>query len=1064
MSRSRPSTAPQTSARPRALSWRQSLRFKLGLGLALGLIALAVLAYWSGDRFVRASLVADRFDYDRESALRLAEQLESQTRSIQQLAVLLGTLALQPSAAPATALRPLLPPGLATVPGLLEQARGDRLIVSAGFWPQPRTIDPQRERASTFWLRDASGSFRPREDYNHPDAIGYDRESWFTPAQYLAPDRCFWTPVYREALSRQEVVSCTMALRDGRGFVGAITLNLSTIRLNELFVRYAQAARGYSLLVAADNRLLGISDVAAVALGAQPPRDLVELAQRMPGFNALALYMHRQNESFVSAAVKSPLYSAATVSALKDATRDLSRTEAEAALATIWNGLPDRPWAANAERLKLADDAILQAPSNATIVDLPSTHWRLVRAVSTREGLGGVNVLFTNTLLVVGAALLLTVLLVYAVVDLLVLRPLRRMTGELAHAESAEDALHLQFRENADNEIGVLSHWHNERVRQLRELMERTIATNSQLAVESDERRTAQEALAKAQERATLALQAVADGVIMTNERAVVEELNPMAEQLTGLGHRHARGRSFADVFRARSSDADGSPSSASLPNLAELAIARGTRLEYANGVYLQRDGQPELEVYVSVTPIRTRLNRVIGAIVVFRGAEGASAGGERTGERQTTLDTVTGLPNRVACDRTLRLLIDGQGVNPRPHAVLWIDVDHLKRVNDMAGQQAGDEVLARLGESLAAKVGNAGDVFRMGADQFVVVLANFDIERARIFADALRELVANLRVYWESQPLTVTVSIGITPITEEMQTPTDVLTRAEDACTAAKRAGRNTVTTYDASLDRAETSEDDAIWVRRIRAGLEQSLFHLTTQWIMPAQAHQAEGHVYDMQLALEDEEGFWASQGAFLPVAERHHLVADMDRWVLRSTLDHLARDPETLGRLAFSTIQLSGATIADPALLEFLADQLQLHPDVPARALCLQIHENVLSEFPKQAQTFCEAMRTLGVRVAVDQFAGRSPSDIALIRRLHLDFVKIDALQFRSLSTDPVEQMLAESVVRLSRALRKRVIVGNIADAGALEAWRRLGADYLQGTIVAKPSPVVFLSPGG
>jgi EAL domain-containing protein (putative c-di-GMP-specific phosphodiesterase class I) len=268
----------------------------------------------------------------------------------------------------------------------------------------------------------------------------------------------------------------------------------------------------------------------------------------------------------------------------------------------------------------------------------------------------------------------------------------------------------------------------------------------------------------------------------------------------------------------------------------------------------------------------------------------------------------------------------------------------------------------------------------------------------------------------------------------------------------------------YDTSLDRAERSAEDAIWVRRIRAGLEQSLFHLTTQWIMPAQAHQSEGHVFEIQLALEDEEGFWASQGAFMAVAERHQLVAEMDRWVLRSTFEHLSRYPETIERLAFCAIHLSANTIVDAGLIEFLADQLQIHPDIPARKICFQIHESVLSEFPGQALTFCEAMRTLGVRVAVDQFAGRSASDIALIRKLALDFVKIDALQFRSLSSDPVEQMLAESTIRLTRALRKRVIVGNIADAGALEAWRRLGADYLQGVVVAKPSPVVFYTPGG
>ena len=1046
----------RANAKPRALSWHQSLQFKLALTLALVTIVLAALAYWAGNRLIRTELVADRFDYDQESALRLAEKLDGIAVEVQQLAGAIGAIALQTGTGARS-------PLLATAPGLIQHNRSDGLIVSVGVWPLPRTLDPQAERASIVWVREAGGSFKPRSDFNDAGAVSYINESWFTPTQFLPADACYWTPAYREPISQQDVVSCALALRDTRGFVGAVTVSLSLIRLREAFARYSAGGQGYSLLIGRDNRLLGFSDAAALVFGAQPPANLVELAQRLPAFNPLALEMHRQNEGFISAAVQSTFYNAATVSSLKDDTRGMTRPEAEAALASIWNRQlhqPGQPPAAR--RVGIDSDPVLDAPTYASVLDIPQTQWRLVRAVSSHQGFDGINYLFSRTLLIIGVGLAISVVLIYIAVYWMVLSPLRRMTAELSHADTAEDALHLQFNENADNEIGVLSHWHNERVRQLRELMERTIATNSQLVVESDERRTAQEALAKAQERATLALQAVADGVIMTNERAVVEDINPVAEQLSGLGHRAARGRSFAEVLRARSADPE-SGQSTPLPNLAELAISRGARLEYSSGVFLQREGQPDIEVHVSVTPIRTRLNRVIGAIVVFRPVELSSAAVQRSVDKQT-LDTVTGLPNRVACDRALRLLLDGLRVSPRSHVLLLLDVDHLKRINDIAGQQAGDEVLARLGDSLLSKVGNAGEVFRMGADQFVVLLANFEPERARIFAEALRELVASSRVYWESQPLNVTVSIGITPLTEDMQSPIEVLTRAEDACAAAKRAGRNTVMVYDASLDRAERGIDDAVWVRRIRAGLEQSLFHLTTQWVMPAQTHQPEGHVFEILLALEDEEGFWASHGAFMPVAERHHLVAEMDRWVIRSTLEHLSRYPETLERLAFCAIQLSAGTIADHALIEFLADQLQLHPDIPARKLCFEIHEHALAEYPSQAQTFCEAMRSLGARVAVDQFSGRGPSDVALIRRLHVDFVKIDALQFRSLSTDPVEQMLAESLIRLTRTLRKRVIVTNIADAGALEAWRRLGADYLQGITVAKPSPVVFYAPGG
>lgn len=1034
------------------MAWHQGLQFKLALVLLIALLLLSAGTWMVGRTLVQGGLMDDAYRYQRESAQRIADRLTVLADQVQGLGATLTTLALQPGPTSRASLQAL-------APGMVERHPASELIIGFGIWPLPRTLDPAAERASLFWERDASGVFKQRADYNDPRAVPYFKESWFTPARYAAADRCYWTPVYREALIRQEVITCTLPLRDVRGFIGVATVSLSTIRLNEWFARQTADGTGYSLLVGRDNRLLGISDLAARRFGAKPPGNIVELAQALPAFNALALGLHQQDEAFVSAAVQSPLYEAKTVSALKDGTRNLSRQEAERALATIWNGAAARERRAEAPRqLQMANDAVLREPSLAMMVQLPQTYWRLIRANSERQGFGGVQFLFNRTLLIILTAVLLALLGLYVAIDRLVLRPLRRMTGELTQAESAEDALHLQFDESSDNEIGVLSHWHNERVRQLREMMERTVATNSQLLVESDDRRSAQEALAKAQERASLALQAVADGVIMTNERGLVEEINPVAEQLVGTALRNARGRNLGEVFQVRLGQESGNAST----NLAELAIQRGIPLEYAGNIFLLREHQAELELHLTVTPIRTRLNRVIGTIVVFRPIAASETTSTVSADRRM-VDGVTGLPNRLACDRALRRQLDGLGIDTRPHVLLVIDIDHLKRVNDTAGQQAGDEVLTRMGESLVSKVGSVGEVFRLGADEFAVVLNNFDVDRARTFAEALRELLGNSRIYWESRLINVTVSIGIVAITDEASGPVDLLRRAEDACGAAKRAGRNTVAVYDPSLDRSERNVEDAVWVKRIRNGLEQNLFHMTTQWVMASANLQAEGQVFEILLALEDEEGFWASPPAFMAVAERHHLIPEMDRWVLRSTLAHLARQPETLKQLSFCTISLSSSTLSDHSLVEYLAEQFLRHPEVPPSKLCFELREDSLSEFPNQAQTFCEAMRSLGVRVAVGNFVGRSPADVALVRRLNIDLLKVDALEFRGLSGDPVEQTLADSVIRLARTLRKRVIVTNISDPAALETWRRLGGDYLQGLNIAKPSPVVFYTPG-
>jgi EAL domain-containing protein (putative c-di-GMP-specific phosphodiesterase class I) len=288
---------------------------------------------------------------------------------------------------------------------------------------------------------------------------------------------------------------------------------------------------------------------------------------------------------------------------------------------------------------------------------------------------------------------------------------------------------------------------------------------------------------------------------------------------------------------------------------------------------------------------------------------------------------------------------------------------------------------------------------------------------------------------------------------------PIELVRRAEEACAAAKGAGRNTLRVYDSSMSRREGSGDEALWVRRMRAGLDEGLLHLTTQWIEPADAHVREGSVFEVSLALEDEEGFWAEPSTFLPIAERNGMVAEIERWALRQTLEHLARSPAIVERLAFCCLPLSPQTVSEGATLELLAQLFQSHPDLPPARLCFVLRENVMNETPAAAQTFCDAMRSLGCRVALDPFMARGVGGVELLRRLPAEFLRIDARHFVDVSGDAVDQSIADAQIRLARTLQRRVIVTDVADEASREAWRRMRVDYVHGIAIARPSPVVF-----
>lgn len=1028
------------------LRWYQGLQFKLGLLLLALLVLLAAGAFGSSRSLVQQSLLDDSYGYEEEASLRVAADLRSLTDDAETFAGALAQLATTPGISQEAL--------AAAAPRLLRGHPHAELIADFGVWPEPHSLQPGADRASLFWIA-TKGRPEARNDYNDPNSAPYYREKWYTPGRYAKENLGYWTGLRSQPLSRQEVVTVGMPIRDSRGFLGVATVSLSVQALDERFSALAGNKRGYSLLLDDASRLIASSgDGDKLRRGEGAGRaTLAEIAQQQTDYSALALAVHKRDELRSSEVLKTALYDATQVSALRDGSRELSRQEAEDILAGIWRAqLPNADQSIAPEPLELAHDPLLGSQAHATLLELVAPNWKLLRISTAQEGFAGANQLFRESLSVTLALVALALLLVLLVVRTLMILPLQRMTRQLQSSDSVEEALNLALDESARNEVGLLAHWQNERIRQLRDAVDSARSARLQLSSESNERRSAQEQLARAQERTALALQSVSDAIITTDEHGVVDDMNPVAELLTGMALRDARGKRLELVLRLRLDSADSQ-------NLAEQTLQRGSRLDFTDGLFMEPHGAAERDIVLRSSPIRAR-GRLVGAVLVFHERLRREAAPIESGTGLQHRDLLTGLPTRAACNRRLQALIDQAHVSGQRHALIYLDIDHLKRVNDLGNQSAGDDLLMRVAETLAASAPVAGDVYRLAADQFAVILESADETSAFAIAERLRAGLAGARFYWESKQFSVTASFGVCGFDRE-STALETLRRADDACVAAKRAGRNLVKTYSAEMDRDKRSSDDDSWVRCIQRGMEEDLFHLRTQWIVAGSEHAAEGQAYEVLLALEDDEGFWAAPAAFMPAAERHHLTPQIDRWVIRQTLRHLQAHPKIAQSLAFVSINLSALTLADYSFLEFLAGELEQHSQLAGK-LCFELREAGLSEHPQEALLTCDVLHRMGCLIAIDHYFGRHMSELELLRKLPVTFVKLDAQAFKNLGTDAVEQILAESTLRMVRQLRRRVIVHNIDDPKQLDIWRKLGAEYFQGYALAKPSPVVFQPP--
>lgn len=1033
---SRQSGNPNASAASRSLA-NQKQKSLMTRFVAIGLALWFILT-------VGAALLSDALtssDHQQDDARRVGLEFDLIIRRAQTLASIIAQQATQEGLA-----------GLrANAPKLTQDFGEDSsLIAGFGVWPLPNTLDPARERASMAWLRDGGGVFQLREDYNDPRTVPYIHEKWFTPARYSPRDRCYWTPAYQEPLTKREVSTCALPLRTVQGFLGVVTITLNLDAVAKKLDLAGNDDRGYSLLTTLNGDVLAVTGTLKSASDEKIFRNLAELAREHPQFNPLALQLHTQHEAILRAAA----INTDQVNALKNDSRDMSKGEAESALVSLAITAPEGESHPSLQKISIPNEGLSSGSSAGFIFSLPGQWWVLTTVTSGNSSIPGLGWISTSTL-ALSAGFLAFIFLTLWVLHLWVLQPLRAMTEQIAATASAREGFH-ELDDSASDELGALAYWHNASLRLLQEQVVQLRSMQTQLSAEHGERRNTQDATLKMKElvaaRKTSALQTISDGVIILNEQAQIEDMNVAAEKLIGISLHKAVGKPFNEIVKVRHQK----NMQGTLPNLIELAMQQKIPTEYFRGLRLLNSSNTAIDIHLGFYPLQSKQGANNGCIAVFRPSTSENSAQLETQRRM--LDSMTGLPMRGTCEQDLRALIEEARLISLQHALLFIDVDDLKHINDTKGEQAGDDVIAQIAGmllSFAHKEGN--EAYRLYGDQFAIILKAVDLPAAKTFAEQLCGRFSAAALRGQNNNFRITISVGICAIDGASPSSSELIRRSELACTAAKRAGRNCAQEWAPSLEEAKRQADDSVWLKRIRAGLDKDMFHLTTQIMTPTSSKGAP--LFQMLMALEDEEGFWSTPSAFLPTAQRHNLMQELDRWLVNRSIHQLQQHPEILERINFINIRLSENVLVDNHLLEYLVKSFSENSAIPPHKFCFEFTEFALQKYPKQTQTFCEAMRSLGCYLCMDDFLGRRTSDIAQLRKLPIDFIRVDAAQFSNIEFDSVELMLAESLIRLARSLNKNIIAANVDTPSQFKVWQKIGVDYLQGLAISKPSPVIF-----
>jgi len=556
------------------------------------------------------------------------------------------------------------------------------------------------------------------------------------------------------------------------------------------------------------------------------------------------------------------------------------------------------------------------------------------------------------------------------------------------------------------------------------------------------ERKTTEEALFVEKERAQVTLNSIGDAVICTDISGSITFLNFVAEKMTGWPRKEAAGRPIAEVLRILDDT-----SREATPDPMEMAVGQNRTVHLpSNCILLRRDGL-EIPIEDSVAPIHDREGRATGAVIVFRDVSAA-----RTMALQMTHsaehDFLTGLPNRMLLNDRANQAITLATRHSKKVAILFLDLDGFKHINDSLGHPIGDKLLQSIARRLVDCVRGSDTVSRQGGDEFVVLLSEMEqSEDAAISALRILQAVAEAHTI-DQHDLHVTASIGVSVYPDDGLDAETLIKNADTAMYQAKENGRQSYQFFKPAMN-VRAVERQSI-EENLRRALERQEFSLHYQ----PKINLRTGEITGAEALIRWTHPIRGpvSPAQFIPVAEDCGLILPIGNWVLREACKQARAWLDAGLPLATMAVNISSMEFRDDNFLEnvfAVLEETGLNP----RSLELELTESVLMKRAESAASVLQTLRAKGVQVAVDDF-GTGYSSLSYLRKFPIDALKIDQSFVRQISSAPDDTTIVTAVISMGRSLKLRVIAEGVETHEELAFLQAHMCDEAQGYYFSRP----------
>lgn len=555
--------------------------------------------------------------------------------------------------------------------------------------------------------------------------------------------------------------------------------------------------------------------------------------------------------------------------------------------------------------------------------------------------------------------------------------------------------------------------------------------------------------LAEQHELLRVTLRSIGDAVITTDALGNTEWLNPVAERLTGWTVEEAKGRPLSQVFHIVNED-----TRLQTENPVATCLAQGKIVGLANHTVLISRNGDEFGIEDSAAPIRNSQGELLGVVLVFHDVtEQRRLSGEVS--YQATHDALTGLVNRVEFETRLRRLLHQTHEDGSNHALMYIDLDQFKIVNDTCGHSVGDQLLQQVTKILTETVRTRDTLARLGGDEFGVILEHCSTDQAQRVAQLICDKMDNFRFLHDTHRFRIGTSIGLVVMDNRWPTIAALMQAADTSCYAAKDAGRNRVHTWFDTDQAMRLRHGEMQWTTRIERALDENRFELYVQ-LLEDLKNTGSGIHAEVLVRMKDTDGAVILPGAFLPAAERFHLATRIDRWVLRNAIDWLVSRSNAAAPIDMLCINLSGQSIGDRSFHRQATDILNDAGADICRQICIEITETSAVTNLADASLFIEQLSKLGVRVALDDF-GAGASSFGYLKNLAVNILKIDGQFIKDLIDDPLDDAAVRCFVDVARLTGLKTVAEFVDKPAVLARVRELGIDYAQGFLLHKPEPI-------